>query len=185
MSVSSYPQWVTEQRPKGHVIKKVGNKFYLYKRTSKRIPGKKYPQAEDTYVGMITENGISYSSTKKVTLSNAEVYEFGFSRTLESIVTDEWKKTLKNDWHDVLLAIINLYSPNSYLFRDTAVPTPNRNIDLHAGKLERLIEPLTFEDLEPLKTVYLIHFEEQDVISRIKPLQKELADRLSVKLEVD
>lgn len=38
-----YPEWVQEQRVKGTTVKKVGNTYYLYKRTSKRIPGKNTP----------------------------------------------------------------------------------------------------------------------------------------------
>jgi len=36
-----YPEWVQQQRTKGTTVKKVGNTYYLYKRTSKRVPGKK------------------------------------------------------------------------------------------------------------------------------------------------
>lgn len=46
-----YPYWVQEQRTRGTTVKKVGETYYLYKRTSKRVPGKKYPQAVDTYIG--------------------------------------------------------------------------------------------------------------------------------------
>lgn len=53
-----YPEWVQEQRVKGTTVKKVGNTYYLYKRTSKRIPGKKYPQPVDTYIGIITPDGV-------------------------------------------------------------------------------------------------------------------------------
>ena len=64
MPATSYPEWVTSQRPKGHSVKKVGNKYYLYKHTSRRVPGKKYPRSVDKYVGIITENEIVYSNVK-------------------------------------------------------------------------------------------------------------------------
>ena len=54
-----YPEWVQQQRIKGTTVKKVGNTYYLYKRTSKRIPGKKYPQPVDTYPEC---NGYCYGS---------------------------------------------------------------------------------------------------------------------------
>lgn len=181
-----YPDWVTSQRPKGTAVKKVGNNFYLYQHTSKRVPGKKYPQSVDKYIGIITKDGILYSDVRKASLSDAEVYEFGFSRTLESIVNDEWKKPLKDDWHDVLLAIVHEHSPHSYLFMDHPVPEKvNRNIYIHAAKLERMIAPVTFEDLEIMKQIYLIHFKDRNIISAVHADQKELADRLSVKLEVN
>jgi hypothetical protein len=185
MPKTTYPDWVTNQRPKGHAVKKVGNQYYLYKHSSKRVPGKKYPQSVDTYVGVITKDGIVYRDVKKVTLSDVEVYEYGFSKALQCFVTDEWKKPLKNEWEDVLLAIIHTYSPNSYLFINKTVPEVHRNIALHAAKLEKTIFPHTFEDLNPLRSIYMIHFEEKDIISKIHPEQKELAESLSVKLEVN
>lgn len=185
MSKHTYPDWVTSQRPKGTAVKKVGNQYYLYKHTSKRVPGKKYPQSVDKYLGIITENGIVYRDVKKVSISDVEVYEYGFSKALQTIVTDEWKKPLKSEWNDVLLAIIYRYSPNSYLFIGRDIPTPNRNLALHASKLENLINPMTFDDLNILRNVYLIHFEDRDIISKIHPDQKEVADKLSVELEVN
>lgn len=185
MATTTYPDWVTQQRPKGTAVKKVGNQYYLYKHTSKRVPGKKYPQSVDTYLGVITKDGIVYRDVKKLSVSDVEVYEYGFSKALQSLVTEEWKKPLKKDWKDVLLAVIHSLSPRSYLFMDREVPTVNRNVPLHAGKLENLIAPLTFDDLDILKTVYLIHFDDRDIISKIHPDQKELADKLNVSLEVN
>ena len=50
-----YPAWVQAQRIRGTTVKKKGDSYYLYKRTSKRVPGKKYPQPVDTYIGIITQ----------------------------------------------------------------------------------------------------------------------------------
>ncbi len=44
----TYPDWVQEYRVRGTTVKKKGEKYYLYKRTSRRVPGKKYPQPVDT-----------------------------------------------------------------------------------------------------------------------------------------
>ena len=43
-----YPDWVQAQRTRGTTVKKKGDTYYLYKRTSRRVPGKKYPQPVDT-----------------------------------------------------------------------------------------------------------------------------------------
>lgn len=51
-----YPEWVNKYRGKGRTIKKVGNKYYLYKTSSKRIKGKDYPVTSSTYIGIITED---------------------------------------------------------------------------------------------------------------------------------
>ena len=74
-TAKTYPDWVQQYRTRGMTVKKKGDAYYLYKRTSKRVPGKKYPQPVDTYVGLITPNGVVYSDKKKVTLSNIEVRE--------------------------------------------------------------------------------------------------------------
>ncbi|MDR1135792.1 MAG: hypothetical protein LBL49_06395 [Clostridiales Family XIII bacterium] len=44
--MSNYPDWVNAFKVKGTSVKKVGNEYYLYKSTSKRVPGKKYPLAK-------------------------------------------------------------------------------------------------------------------------------------------
>ena len=61
-----YPEWVQKHRRKGTTIKKVGNNYYLYKHSSKRVPGKKYPVPVDTYIGRITQEGVVKSEIKKV-----------------------------------------------------------------------------------------------------------------------
>ncbi len=60
-----YPDWVQEQRTRGTTVKKKRDTYYLYKRTSRRVPGKKYPQPVDTYIGIITPEGVIKSGKKK------------------------------------------------------------------------------------------------------------------------
>lgn len=111
----NYPDWVKKFRTKGTAVKKVGNSYYLYKHSSKRVPGKKYPQAVDTYIGVITPDGVVRKNKKKVSLENIEVFEYGFSKALCDLCTLKWKNDFKEDWRDVLYLIIKEYSPNSYL----------------------------------------------------------------------
>lgn len=61
-----YPDWVQEQRTRGTTVKKKGDTYYLYKRTSRRVPGKKYPQPVDTYIGIITQEGVIKSGKKNI-----------------------------------------------------------------------------------------------------------------------
>ena len=35
-----YPDWVQKHRTQGTTVKKKGDAYYLYKRTSRRVPGK-------------------------------------------------------------------------------------------------------------------------------------------------
>ena len=38
-----YPDWVQEQRTRGTTVKKKGDTYYLYKRTSRRVPERNTP----------------------------------------------------------------------------------------------------------------------------------------------
>ena len=187
-TAKTYPDWVQEYRTRGMTVKKKGDAYYLYKRTSKRVPGKKYPQPVDTYVGLITPNGVVYSNKKKVTLSNIEVREYGFSHALWELCPQDWKKPLGKDWEDVLSIIITRNSPESYL-KDRVLH--KEEADLHyqfqarAASLGRRIfnkYGIGFQELEILKTIYLVRIEKNNAISVVSPEQQELIERLGLKL---
>ena len=186
----TYPEWVQKHRVRGTTIKKKGNSYYLYKRTSKRVPGKKYPQAVDTYIGLITPEGVVYSDKKKVTLSNIEVREYGFTKAIQDLCPDGWKKPLGEDWNDVLSIIILKWSPESFL-KD--MPTQKTENDFHyqfavqAASLSRRIykeHGIDLKELEILKTIYLVRIEKNSAISVISPAQQEIIDRLGMSMEI-
>ena len=52
------PEWVQQFKTQGTTVKKIGNNYYLYYATSKRVPDKPYPVSVQTYIGKITENGV-------------------------------------------------------------------------------------------------------------------------------
>ena len=89
-----YPDWVQKYRTKGTTVKKKGDSYYLYKRTSRRVKGKKYPQPVDTYIGVITPEGVIQSNKRKISLTDAEVWEYGFSKAVWALCPDDWKKPL-------------------------------------------------------------------------------------------
>ena len=162
--------------------------YYLYKRTSKRVPGKKYPQPVDTYVGLITPDGVVYSDKKKVTLSNIEVREYGFSHAIWELCPKDWKTPLGKDWEDVLSIILVKNSPESYL-KDR--PNLKSEADFHyqfaaqAASLSRRIAKscgVGFQELELLKTIYLVRIEKNTAVSVISPEQQELIDRLGLEM---
>ena len=186
----TYPEWVQKHRVRGTTIKKKGNSYYLYKRTSKRVPGKKYPQPVDTYIGLITPEGVVYSDKKKVTLSNIEVREYGFTKAIQDLCPDGWKKPLGEDWNDVLSIIILKWSPESFL-KD--MPTQKTENDFHyqfaaqAASLSRGIykkHGIDLKELEILKTIYLVRIEKNSAISVISPAQQQVIDRLGMSLEM-
>ena len=79
-----YPEWVQRHKERGTSIKKVGENYYLYKHSSKRVPGKKNPVPVDTYIGRITPEGVIRGSKKKVDANDSDIIvkEFGFSRAV-------------------------------------------------------------------------------------------------------
>lgn len=182
--MANYPDWVKQFREKGTAVKKVGNTYYLYKHSSRRVPGKKHPQATDEYIGVVTPAGVIKRNRKKVSVENVDVYEYGFSKALCTLCPEEWKKALREDWKEVLLAIVSRHSPNSYLLKDQKPKSVNRNISLQEEKLNRML-PCPINKLECLATVYILHFEERASISRIREEQRILIDSLGIELEVE
>lgn len=177
----NYPDWVKKFRTKGTAVKKVGNSYYLYKHSSKRVPGKKYPQAVDTYIGVITPDGVVRKNKKKVSLENIEVFEYGFSKALYDLCTLKWKNDLKEDWRDVLYLIIKEYSPNSYLLRDHEFKKTSIRLSLQTKKLEDEIG-VPLNELMELNTIYLLCFQDREAISKINDKHKSIIDKYHINI---
>lgn len=96
MSSRVYPEWVQSQKRKGTTVKKVENNYYLYKHSSKRVKGKKYPVPVDTYIGKITPEGVEEGTNRKNNSETPEVIvrEFGFSNAAIRCYPPEWKENL-------------------------------------------------------------------------------------------
>ena len=77
--VSVYPDWVKDLCPPGHSVKKNGNKYYLYETKSVYVPGKKNPQPQSRYVGVITPEGVRYSSRRVVNTGMVRVWVYPLS----------------------------------------------------------------------------------------------------------
>ena len=185
-----YPDWVQEQRTRGTTIKKKGDTYYLYKRTSRRVPGKKYPQPVDTYIGIVTPEGIIKSGKKKVSLGGIEVKEYGFSRAVWQLCPEGWKKPLGDDWEDVLLAILQKWSPETYLTKERKIkaePETHYQVKAQAASLSRRLykeHGAGFQELQILKSIYLLYFEKEKVVSKVSAEQEELLEKLKVELSV-
>ena len=185
-----YPEWVQNYRTRGKTVKKIGNTYYLYQRTSKRVPGKKYPQPVDTYIGIITPEGVIESKKKKLSLTGIEVKEYGFSQTLWQICPKSWKTPLGDDWEDVLSIIIQKWSPESYLSKEKILKSEE---DFHyhfaaqMGSLSRRIykeRGINLSELEKLKNIYLVYLEKETAISQISVEQKQLLEKIGITLEL-
>ncbi len=190
--MANIPDWVKAEKEKasatygkGLSVKEINGKYYLYKRSSKRIPGVKNPKVTETYVGVITPNGLVLKE-RGLSKANVDVYEYGFSRVLLAICPANWKKALKADWMPVLYTIIQKESPNSYLLRDYEMPDlSNRNINLQTRNLWEALPKDTRAELEPLRRVYQIAYPDRTVMANISEEQIRIAHKHGVDLEGD
>jgi len=193
MANKVYPDWVQAYRTKGTSIRKVGNNYYLYQHSSKRVVGKKNPVPNDTYIGRITPEGIVKGEKKKVLTdnSNITVKEFGFSRSLEILCPMGWKNPLGEHWQAVLDKVIVSESPESYVsdVRHLAEELdPHIQFGAQKASLVRRLKNehgIELRELYPLKTIYLVTISGKKVISRISDRQAELLQKIRVNLEVD
>jgi len=188
-----YPDWVQEQKTTGTTVKKVGNNYYLYKHSSKRVPGKKNPVPVDTYIGKITPAGIERSSSKKVDTNDAEVIvkEYGFSRSVELLCPVGWKEPLGRDWQKVLDFMIVRESPESYIPQIRKVSgslDPHVQLGAQKTALQRRMKKeygVEFKDLRLLSTVYIVRIAGKNLISTMSDEQKGLLAGLGLKLEAE
>lgn len=190
LTQKKYPDWVQKFRTRGTTVKKIGDSYYLYKRTSRRVKGKKYPQPVDTYIGLITPDGVKQSHKKKVSITNTEVWEYGFSKAVWELCPDDWKKPLGDDWEDVLTIILLKKSPASYIQRNRSLKSES---EFHyqfpaqmASLSRRLYRKCGFDldRLEPLKTIYLVCLDKTEIISKVDEKQQSLLDQLQVDLSL-
>lgn len=186
-----YPEWVQKQKTKGTTVKKVGNNYYLYKHSSKRVPGKKYPVPKDTYIGRITPDGIEAGTSKKIPVDSPEVTvkELGFSRAVEQLCPAGWKEPLGNAWQEVLDYIIVRESPESYITQVREVP---ESLDVHIqygaqkGMLMKRMQQeygVGLKELRLLSTIYIVSVGGKRLVSVISGEQEELLKKIGLRLE--
>jgi len=187
IELSSYPDWVNAYKEKGTSVKKVGNEYYLYRSTSKRVPGKKYPQPVETYIGTITKEGVVRTGVRKISTDRVRVYEYGMSYALQALLPEAFlinshdKETLRY----AFLHIVKHVSPRSYLLRATELPTIlelHINLNLQYKRYERLAK-VTIEELRPLSELYLVETRECDMLSEITPEMEGILAKLGVKID--
>ena len=185
-----YPDWVQVHKKRGTTIKKVGSNYYLYKHTSKRVPGKKYPQPVDTYIGVITPDGVVESRKKKLSLTDVEVKEYGFSKTLWLLCPQSWKKPLGDDWEDILAMITLKWSPKSYLLKERNIKKEEDfryQFGAQMASLSRRIykeHGVDVSELHELDDIYLVYLENEVVVSRIDDTRRLVLEKLGVNIEM-
>ena len=185
--MSHYPDWVNAFKEKGTSVKKVGNEYYLYHSTSKRVPGKKYPQPVQAYIGIITREGVIKTHVRKISTDRVKVYEYGMSFVLQALLPEAFlinshdKETLRF----AFLHIVKHVSPKSYLLRNMDLPSLSDlhiNLNVQRKRYERLTG-IAIEDLRPLSELYLVETKECDMLSEVTSEMSEILARLGVKID--
>jgi len=184
-----YPEWVQQQRRVGTTVKERDGKYYLYKRTSRRVQGKKYPQPVDTYIGIITPDGVIESKRRKVSVTDIEVYEYGFTEAVLQICPESWKSAIGEEWGDYLKVIITEHSKESYLLKEETIKRKEDFRHSYGAQVASLSRRMKNElgtdlhELFALKNIYLIYLEKGPVVSHISDSQREFMDRYGIRLE--
>lgn len=192
MNEKVYPEWVQKQKIKGTSVRKVGNNYYLYKHSSKRIPGKKNPVPCDTYIGRITPEGIIRSQTKKVAVNDSDIIvkEYGFSRAVQDLCPAGWKEPLGDSWHEILDYIILRESPESYIPNiRNVINELDPHVQLGAQKtaLQRRMKReygVEMKDLKILSTIYIVTIGKKRFLSKISDEQQTFLASIGLELEV-
>ncbi len=186
-----YPEWVLAQKKKGQTVKKVGNNYYLYKHSSKRVPGKKNPVPNDTFIGVITPGGIEYGTKTKVDTRSITVREYGFSYALLKICPESWKAIQGKAHEEKLRTIIKSRSKNTYLNDDSKPIKSPAELRVQLGGLSSSLQrhlvdayDVKLDDLQVLDTIYLVQMDEKSFISNISDAQQQILEKIQLKLEV-
>jgi hypothetical protein len=184
--MSNYPDWVNAFKEKGTSVKKVGNEYYLYRSTSKRVPGKKYPQPVHEYIGAITREGVIQTHVRKISTDRVKVYEYGMSFALQSLLPEAFlinshdKETLRF----AFLHIVKHVSPKSYLLRNTDLPSLSDlhiSLNMQIKRYERLTG-ISIEELRPLSELYLVETRQCDMLSEVTFEMSGILTRLGLKI---
>lgn len=193
--MNRYPEEITRFRPKGTVIKRINNQYYVYEATSKRIPGKSYPvQVLGNLVGKIDNKG--FIPIKRVVIEGDEVdiREVGFTNylllfendfILDSIGNATSKKTKRHIYRNIIVYL----SPASYL-NDEADFTYENIFDIEKRynfsliKQLNCIEKMTnqkLDDIDPLKSICRVIVNNKKLKTTLTECQKELITKLGVR----
>ena len=105
MKRTELPEWVLKWKKPGTTVKCIGGSYYLYKATSKRVPGKAWPVSVQTYVGRITEAGVVEAGVRiEPSLVRAamlkeltDIWPKGCEEEIFILIDGKWHLTLVDD----------------------------------------------------------------------------------------
>jgi len=85
----AHPEWVNAQKKTGFEIKKIGSRFYMYKRESKWDKEKKKAvKTTGEYIGVVTPSGIVPSKKREHESKPVFSLEYGATAFVKSLAGD-------------------------------------------------------------------------------------------------
>lgn len=189
---NSYPEF-TKKRPKGTIVKKVRDTYYVYYATSEKIEGMKYPrQVIKGLAGKVDENGFHELSKTYVNKENVIIRECGFTNYMlmfkEVFANDKYLKIKKNERNNIYCSFIVHFSPNSYLNDDRKIKI--YTFDEITNKFELSIQhQITsiekilgkgIKELDSLKSICYVKFGNKIFHSKLTKEQLRILEELGV-----
>lgn len=189
--MNKYPDYVNKFRPKGTIIKKVNDTYYVYEATSKRVEGKKYPvQVVKGVIGKIDTSG--FHSTEKVKVDSiVSIKECGFTNYIllfkDSLLKDINLSQKMQDRITILHSLICYLSPNSYLLNqyndilniDELINKYKISLGKQILSIERIIEH-KINEIEDLKYICRVYIDGRELKSTLTDSQINLIKKLGV-----
>ena len=193
-----YPDYVKKYRPKGTVVKKIGNTYYAYYATSKRVPDKSYPvQVIKGLAGKIDSHG--FHKQTRMVLETAEVIirECGFTNyllrfeddyvfRLKSKVVDGKYLSVKTRC-EIYRSLIVYLSNNSYLndsegtiyTKEDLIEKFSLGIPIQLKAISEIAD-IALEELEPLKYICSVEIDGKVFESKLTNEQKKVIKRVGI-----
>ena len=137
---------------------------------------------------MITPDGVIENNRRKVTITDIEVYEYGFSKAVIQLCPEGWKRAIREDWEDYLKIIITEHSNRSYLFREGTIKKKEDYHHSYGVQVAALVRRMRLEqgtdlnELAQLKDIYLVYLEKEPVVSRICESHREILEKYGIRL---
>lgn len=189
--MNKYPEY-TKNRPKGTIVKKVRNTYYVYYATSEKVEGKKYPrQVIKGLAGKVDENGFHELTKSFVNTDEIIIRECGFTNFLlmfEQEYCARLQKIKVSERKNILYTFIVYLSPNSYLnerkFKKYSmselVDKFTLGIPNQITVIEKIIER-NLSAIEFLKTINYVKLKDRILHSKLTDEQLRLLKEIGVK----
>ncbi len=93
MKLEDLPDFAKPFKKKGYDVRKQGESYFLYKISSHRVPGKKYPVLDQEYIGIIESSGVLINK-KEYPREEEEKTHVWLEYGLSSFIMKKYKRAL-------------------------------------------------------------------------------------------